>query len=145
MKKNTIEVIVGLFIMAGILAMGYISIKLGQVDFGNQNYYPLKATFTTVAGLKKDTNIEIAGVPVGKIKDIELKDYQAIVTLNIKNGISVQEDAIASIRTKGLLGERYVEILPGGSDVILKAGDEIFDTEPPFDLMLAIKSLAVGE
>ncbi|MGE0268704.1 MAG: MlaD family protein [Candidatus Omnitrophota bacterium] len=145
MKKSTIEVIVGLFIITGLMAMGYISIKLGKVDFFNRNYYSLNATFSTVAGLKKDTNIEIAGVPIGKIKDIQLKDYQAIVTLDIKNGIVIQDDAIASVRTKGLLGEKYIEILPGGSNVILKAGDEIFDTEPPFDLMLVIKNLAVGD
>ncbi|MCA9402813.1 MAG: outer membrane lipid asymmetry maintenance protein MlaD [Candidatus Omnitrophica bacterium] len=145
MKKSIIEIIVGLFMVAGILAMVYISVNLGHVDFFSQDEYQLTATFSTVTGLKKDTNVEIAGVPVGKVADIKLKDSQAVVTLNINKGVKVQDDAIASIRTQGLLGAQFIELLPGASDVILEGGDEIFDTEPPFDLMLVIKNLAVDE
>lgn len=145
MKKSTIEIVVGLFMVAGIMAMVYISVNLGHVDFFRQDDYQLTATFATVTGLKKDTNVEVAGVPVGKVSDIKLQDNQALVTLNIKNGIEVQDDTIASIRTQGLLGAQFIELLPGASDVILQDGDEIFDTEPPFDLMLIIKNLAVEE
>ncbi|MBP9854855.1 MAG: MCE family protein [Candidatus Omnitrophica bacterium] len=143
MKKGTLELMVGMFIVAGFLAMAYISIKLGQIEIFNRNYYSLNATFPTVNGLRKDTNIEIAGVPVGKVKEIQLKDNQAIVILDIKKEISIQDDAIAAIRTKGLLGDKYIEILPGGSNTILKAGDEIFNTEPPFDILLVIKNMAL--
>lgn len=145
MKKNVLELIVGVFIIVGLLCMGYISIKLGKVNLFGTDHYTISANFATVAGLKKDTNVEIAGVNVGTVKDIRLKDYQAVVELDIQNGIEVQDDAIASIRTKGLLGEKFIEILPGASDIILAEGDEIFDTEPPFDLMLVIKNLAVDE
>lgn len=145
MKKSTLEIIVGLFMIVGIMAMVYISVNLGHVDFIGQDDYQLTATFATVTGLKQDTNVEIAGVPVGKVASIKLKDNQALVTLNIRKGVQVQEDAIASIRTQGLLGAQFIELLPGASDVILEDGDEIFDTEPPFDLMLVIKNLAVEE
>lgn len=145
MKKYTIELIVGLFMGIGVLAMIYVSINLGHVDFFSNDNYRLTATFSTVTGLKKDTNVEIAGVPVGKVADIKLKENQALVTLSINKGVAVQDDTIASIRTQGLLGAQYIELLPGASDVILQHGDEIFDTEPPFDLMLVIKNLAVDE
>lgn len=145
MKKYTIEIVVGLFMGIGILAMVYVSINLGHVDFFSNDNYKLTATFATVTGLKKDTSVEIAGVPVGKVADIKLKENQALVTLSINKGVSVQDDTIASIRTQGLLGAQYIELLPGASDVALKNGDEIFDTEPPFDLMLVIKNLAVND
>lgn len=145
MKKSTIEIIVGLFICVGLLCMGYISIKLGNVSLFNNDYYPLQATFTTVAGLKKDTHVEISGVQVGKVKSIHLENYQAIVSMLIKNGIEIQDDAIASIRTKGILGDQYIDILPGASDEILNAGDLIMDTEPPFDLLSILKNFVIDE
>jgi phospholipid/cholesterol/gamma-HCH transport system substrate-binding protein len=143
MKKFDIEIIVGLFMCLGILGLGYLSINLGQVDFLDSNYYPLKASFSSATGLQKDTNIEIAGVKIGKIKEITLENYEAVVTMLIDKNIKIQDDAIASIRTKGILGEQYIEILPGGSDIILKPNEAIFDTEPPFNLMTAIKGMVI--
>lgn len=143
MKKFDIEIMVGLFIFFGLLCMAYTSVKLGQIDFMNTDYYPIEANFTSVTGLKTDTPIEISGVKVGKVKDIRLENYNAIVTMLIKKDIELQDDAIASIRTKGILGEQYIEILPGGSDVILAPGDEMLDTEPPFDLLSVLKNLVI--
>jgi len=145
MKKTNIEISVGLFIFIGLLCMGYTSIKLGNVTFFNKDYYPLQASFTSVSGLKKDTNIEIAGVQIGKVDGIHLKNYQAIVDISIKNGVEIQDDAIASIRTKGILGDQYIEILPGASDVTLKPGGMIMDTEPPFDLLSILKNFVVNQ
>jgi len=145
MKKSTIEIIVGLFICVGLLCMGYISVKLGNVTFFNKDYYPLQASFTSVAGLRKDTHVEISGVQVGKVESIYLEDYQAIVNLLIKNGIEIQDDAIASIKTKGILGDQYIEILPGSSDEILNPGELIMDTEPPFDLLSILKNFVVDK
>lgn len=145
MKKSTIEIIVGLFICVGLLCMGYISVQLGNISFFNKEYYPLQASFTSVAGLRKDTNVEISGVQVGKVKSIHLEDYQAIVNLLIKNGVEIQDDAIASIRTKGILGDQYIEILPGASDVILNPGELIMDTEPPFDLLSILKNFVIDQ
>jgi len=143
MKKSSIEIIVGLFICVGLLSMGYISFKLGNVTLFKKDYYSLQASFTSVAGLKKDTNVEISGVQVGKVESIHLEDYQAIVNLLIKNNIEIQDDAIASIKTKGILGDQYIEILPGASDEILNPGELIMDTEPPFDLLSILKNFVV--
>ena len=144
MKESHIEIIVGLFVSLGLACMAYISINLGQVDFFDTGYYPIHATFSSATGLKEDTNIEIAGVKIGKIKSVELKNYEAVVTMLIDRDVKIQDDAIASVRTKGILGEQYIEILPGGSDVVLGPGDGLFDTEPPFDLMSALKNFVVG-
>ena len=145
MKKPDIELIVGLFICVGLLCMAYTSVKLGKVELFNNDYYSLKAAFTSASGLKEDTNIEISGVRVGKVKGIALENYQAVVTMLIKNGIEVQDDAIASIKTNGILGEKYIEILPGGSPDVLGPGGMILDTEPPFDLLSVIKSFVVKD
>ncbi len=143
MKKLDTEIVVGIFVFVGLICMAYTSIKLGKVEFFDTDYYPIRATFTSVAGLKTDTDVEISGVKVGKVKDIYLKDYQAVVTMLIRKDTKIQDDAIASIRTKGILGERYIEIVPGGSDVILKPDDALFDTEPSFDLLSVIKKWVI--
>src|SRR3972149_8315186 len=131
MKKFDVEIAVGIFVFLGILCMAYISVKLGKINLIGNDYYPVKAVFSTVKGLKKDTVVEIAGVEVGKVDTIKLVNYEAVVTLLIREDIELQEDAIASIRTKGLLGEKYVEIAPGGSDVLIQPGATLHDTEPP--------------
>ena len=145
MKKLDIEIIVGLFVCIGLLCMAYVSIKLGQVEFFNTRYYPIKASFSSVSGLKKDTIIEISGVQIGKVENIKLENYEAVVTMLIDKNVEVQDDAIASIKTKGVLGQQYIEIQPGGSDVILEPGEALFDTEPPFDLLSALKSFVLDD
>jgi phospholipid/cholesterol/gamma-HCH transport system substrate-binding protein len=89
--------------------------------------------------------VEIAGVEVGRVKKIILDEYQAKVQLQIERKVEIPEDAIASIKTKGLIGEKYVEITPGGSDKIIKAGGKIRDTQPPFDIEKAISKVIFGK
>jgi phospholipid/cholesterol/gamma-HCH transport system substrate-binding protein len=89
--------------------------------------------------------VEIAGVEVGRVKNITLDEYQAKVQLQIESKVKIPEDAIASIKTKGLIGEKYIEITPGGSDSIIKSGGKIRDTQPPFDLEKAVSKLVFGK
>ena len=110
MKKFDIELAVGLFIIAGIACLGYLSIQLAGVEVFGGEKYQIHALFTDTGGLKPGSSIMIAGVDVGRVKSITLEDYQARVSLQIARGIEIQEDAIASIKTKGLIGEKYVEI-----------------------------------
>lgn len=145
MKKFDGEIIVGIFVFCGLLCLGYLSVRLGNVNLTGKQHYPVKAVFSTVKGLKKDTVVEISGIEVGKVKDIRLIDYQAEVTLLIRHDIKLQEDAIASVRTKGLLGEKYVEITPGGSDILLGSGDSIHQTEPPIDIEKLIGNFVFGK
>ncbi len=145
MRRVGIEIAVGIFIIVGLLCLAYISIKLGKVSLSGQNYYSVKAIFSTVKGLKDDTVVEISGVEIGKVDSIRLDNYEAVTTLLIRKDIKLQEDAIASIRTKGLLGEKYVEITPGGSDEMIPPDGTIFETEPPIDLEKLIGNIVFGK
>ncbi len=145
MRRAGVEIAVGIFIIVGLVCLAYISIKLGNVNLSGKNYYPVKAIFSTVKGLRKDTVVEISGVEVGKVDSIRLDNYEAVTTLLIRKDIELQEDAIASIRTKGLLGEKYVEITPGGSDELIPPDGTIFETEPPIDLEKLIGNIVFGK
>lgn len=134
MKKINVETGVGIFLIVGLLCLGYLSIKLGDVNLFGKDYYTVKAKFTNVSGLKEGAVVEIAGVPVGKVAKINLDDYEALVELQIDPGVKLQEDAIASIRTQGIIGDKYVKLKIGGADVFVKDGDEIFETESAIEL-----------
>ena len=146
MRKIDLELIVGLFVLIGIIALSYISIKLGKMEWVGGGGYQVTAVFPGVAGLKVGALVEIAGVEVGRVKSINLdEDYQARVLLDIDWGVELQEDSIASIKTKGLLGEKYVEVVPGGADEIIGNGGKIQDTEPPIDLEELISKFIFGK
>jgi phospholipid/cholesterol/gamma-HCH transport system substrate-binding protein len=134
MKKINVETGVGIFLIAGLICLGYLSIKLGDVNLFGKDYYTVKAKFTNVSGLKEGAVVEIAGVPVGKVAKINLDDYEALVELHIDRGVKLQEDAIASIRTQGIIGDKYVKLKIGGADVLVKDGDELFETESAIEL-----------
>lgn len=145
MRRVDLEVVVGIFLLMGIFALGYISVRLGKMEVFGLGGYVIYADFPTVGGLKEGAAVEIAGVGVGRVQDIALVNYRARITLLINNGIELQEDTIASVRTKGLIGEKYVLLSPGGSDEIIAPGDKIREVEPPIDLEEMIGSLIFGK
>ncbi len=145
MKKFSLELYVGIFIITGILCLTYLSVKLGKLDIMGSKGTVVFAVFSNTGGLKNGAEVQIAGVNVGRVKEITLEDYQAKVKLQIESGVKLQEDAIASIKTKGLVGEKYIEITPGGADNFIQAGGKIQDTLPPFDLEKAISKLVFGK
>ncbi|MBE9528093.1 MAG: outer membrane lipid asymmetry maintenance protein MlaD [Proteobacteria bacterium] len=123
------EMIVGVFMIVGIAALVYLSFSLGKIDIGGSGYIKATASFDSITGLKKGATIEIAGVQVGKVTGIGLEDDMALVELSINKEVPITDDAIASVRTNGVIGEKYVKITPGGSDDYLEDGDSIIDTE----------------
>ncbi len=145
MKKFDIELMVGLFMIAGILCLGYLSIKLGKMEVFGSKGYELQATFSNSGGLKAGSGIIIAGVEVGRVKSVALEDYQAHIVMNLPSNVKIQEDAIASIRTKGLIGEKYVDITPGGSDKTIPPGGKIRETQPAVDLEELISKYVFGK
>ena len=145
MRRFYFEVIVGLFVVVGLCALVYLSIRLGKVQLGQGNTYDLTAIFPTIAGLRVGATVEIAGVEIGRVQDIILVDYNATVTLRIDKGVALQEDAIASIRTRGLIGEKYVSVTPGGSERLLTAGGRIREVEPPIDIETLIGRFVQGK
>jgi phospholipid/cholesterol/gamma-HCH transport system substrate-binding protein len=129
MKKFDLEFAVGLFMIIGILCLGYISIKLGKMEILGDKGYEVEAVFSNSGGLKTGSSVVIAGVDIGRVKEVALDDYQARVVLNLPLNVKIQEDAIASIKTKGLIGEKFVEITPGGADELIQPGGQIRDTQ----------------
>jgi phospholipid/cholesterol/gamma-HCH transport system substrate-binding protein len=145
MTRINTEVVVGFFLLLGLLALGYLAVKLGKMEVVGSSGYTVQATFSNVAGLRVGTSVEIAGVDIGWVEGISLKNYQAVVAFRIKDGVQLPEDSIASIRTKGLIGEQFVRISPGGAERNLVPGDEIKETEPPVDIMELIANYAFGK
>jgi len=141
MKRFNIELAVGLFVLAGILCLGYLSVKLGKMEIVGGKGYEIYAIFSNSGGVKEGSNIVIAGVEVGRVKSIVLENYQARVVLNLPQEVKIQEDAIASIKTKGLVGEKYIEITPGGSEIFISPGERIRETQPSVDLEELISKL----
>jgi phospholipid/cholesterol/gamma-HCH transport system substrate-binding protein len=135
MNQTRVELVVGIFVLIGLVALAYLSIRLGKLDFIGTQGYRVVADFDSIAGLKPGAMVEIAGVEVGRVESIRLnKQYQAAVAFRIKPGVILQDDAIASVKTKGLIGEKYVRITPGGSDKVLGDGGVLRETESPTEL-----------
>lgn len=146
MKKFDIELAVGFFLLIGIISLAYISVKLGKLEVLGGNYYTVYAEFEKAGGIKPGAVVEIAGVEVGKVKSLRLdKNYQAFVEIVINTSVKIQEDAIASIKTKGLIGEKYVQITPGGSDKIISSGGKIRETESAVDIEELISKYVFGK
>lgn len=145
MKRFTMETAVGLFVVVGIASLAYLAIKLGKLEVIGSRGYTVLAEFDSVAGLKNGAVVEIAGVEVGRVTNIDLKNYRAVVAMSIDPGIKLQDDAIVSIRTKGLIGERYVRITPGASDKLVQPGGKLRDTEDPMDIEQMISNYVFGK
>lgn len=125
---------VGLLMVLGFICFAIVAVRFGGSPLFNNDGIELKANFQSVSGLKAGSPVEIAGVPVGKVKTIELNEGLALVTLSIDKGVSVEDDAVVSVRTKGIIGERYIRLTPGASPDMLLDGDEVVDTESVVDI-----------
>jgi phospholipid/cholesterol/gamma-HCH transport system substrate-binding protein len=147
MRQSSVELGVGVFVLLGIICVGYLTIRLGEVEILGDKYYPLNARFTSVTGLKVGAQVEVAGVQVGQVDAIALepKDLVAVVRLKIKEGLNLSDDVIASVKSAGLLGDKYIQLSPGGGDRILKPGDMIIETEPALDIEALISKYAFGK
>jgi phospholipid/cholesterol/gamma-HCH transport system substrate-binding protein len=135
MKNINTELIIGLFMIAGFVAFSYLSLQMGEFSvFNLEKNYSLEAEFESVSGLKVGAGIEVAGVNIGKVARVELGEQgMAKVEMLIKQDIKITEDAIASIRTQGFIGDKYIKIVQGADEEMLKDGDMIFDTESSID------------
>jgi phospholipid/cholesterol/gamma-HCH transport system substrate-binding protein len=145
MKRIDTELLVGLFMIIGITCLTYLSIKLGRMEIIGDKGYKLYAEFSEIGGLKNGASVEIAGVEVGRVRNISLSDYQAKLELQINSGVKIQADSIAAVKTKGLLGEKYIQISPGGDEKIIPPGGKIRETQPPLDLEKAIGNFIFGK
>ncbi len=128
-----IEFWVGLFVVLGLLGFSYISINVARMKYSDYGYKNISAIFTDASGLKLGSPVEVAGVQIGSVSAVSLEGTRAKVTLQIEEKFPVRDDDIAQIRTKGIIGDKYVRLSPGGADELIEDGGQIADTESSVD------------
>lgn len=147
MKKYAVETTVGIFLVFGLLCVGYMTLKLGHVSLFGDNAYSLYARFTTVSGLRVGSPVNMLGIGVGRVGRLTMdqKDQKAVVEIRIQKDVKVYADAIASIKTEGLIGDVFLSIGPGGSGKLLGPGGTITETQAAVDLVDLVGKYAFGE
>jgi phospholipid/cholesterol/gamma-HCH transport system substrate-binding protein len=143
-----LEMVVGIFMLLGILCLGYVSIKLGKMELVGGDYYTVSAGFDSVSGLKPGARVEVAGVEVGKVDRITLdakSGDRALAYLKIKTGVKITDDVIASVRTSGIIGDKFIKLKPGGSERMLKNNDNIRETESAIDIEELVSKFIHGK
>lgn len=147
MKKYALETYVGIFVLIGLICVAYLTVKLGKFEVLGGDYYVLKARFASVSGLKQGSSVEMAGVQIGTVDRIRINTELQVaeVELKIRKDIALSEDTIASIKTNGLIGDKYVRMTPGGSEEVLGDGDRIMETESAIDLEELISQYIFGK
>ena len=145
MEKAKLEMVVGVFVLIGLLCLAYLSIKLGKLEMIGGDVYEVEAQFNSASGLKPGSTIEIAGVEVGRVRGITLNQDRAMVKLAVNNTVKLYTDTIASIKTRGIIGEKFLALSPGGGGDPLKPGDTIRDTESGLDLEELVSQYVHGK
>lgn len=145
MKKYSLEFSVGVFVLIGLACLGYMTVKLGKMEVFDNNGYTVKAKFASITGLKVGASVEISGVSVGKVTAIDLdKDYYAQVNLQLDKNVKLGDDSIASVKTSGLIGDKYISLSRGASLTLLADGDELTETESAVDIEALISKYVFG-
>ncbi len=146
MKQNGLELFVGLFMMAGFLAFGYLALQLGELPILSAGKtYVINAEFDNISGVKKGGSVQIAGVVVGQVKRTWLgEDELAHVALQIDNGVRVPVDSMASVKSQGIVGDKYIQLTLGADDQLFADGDVLTETESAVDLESLISKFAFG-
>lgn len=146
MKQSKLELLVGIFVLVGLAAITYLSVKLGTGSFLSGETYQIEARFANAGGLNSGGSVLVGGVPVGRIEGIRVDpaDYSAIVTLSVLSGLKLPTDSMASIKTTGLIGDKYIAISPGADEAYLAPGARITMTESSVDIESLIGKMAFG-
>lgn len=142
------ETAVGVFVLVGLICVGYLTIKLGRMELFSQKGFEMSARFDSASGLRVGADVELAGVPVGRVVAIRLDpdpmNTQAVVDIKLNHDLQLSDDSMASIKTAGLIGDKYISLARGGSETTIKPGGQIVDTESPVDLESLISKYAFG-
>ena len=146
MKQSKLELIVGVFVLVGLVAVAYLALRIGAGALVGGDTYTLKARFANSGGLNPGSNVLIAGVAVGRVDAITLNpaDYSALVEFSLRKSVQLPLDSIASIKTSGLIGDKFLALSPGGEDTMLTPGALINDTESTVDIESLISRFAFG-
>ncbi|WP_339137644.1 MAG: outer membrane lipid asymmetry maintenance protein MlaD [Candidatus Electrothrix sp. GW3-4] len=146
MNNSRVEIVVGLFLVLGFAAFGWLALQLGEVSWLDEGTtYTLYAEFENVSGVKNGAEVQIAGVTVGSVTELSLsKDDFAVATLKLDKDIHLAKDSMASVKSQGIIGDKIIQITPGGDEEMYQAGDVIVDTESSVDLESLISKFAFG-
>ena len=146
MKQNGLELFVGLFMVAGFLAFGYLALQLGEVGIlSSGKSYVITAEFDNISGVKKGGAIQVAGVVVGQVKRTWLgEDELAHVALQIDKGVKVPVDSMASVKSQGIIGDKYIQLSLGADDKLFTDEGVLTETESAVDLESLISKFAFG-
>lgn len=147
MKQNKLEFLVGVFVLLGLAAVTYLTVKLGAGSLLGGDTYVIEARFTNAGGLNTGSNVVVAGVPVGRVDAIRMEEseYTAIATLRVMKGLKLPTDSMASIKTTGLIGDKFISLSPGADETYLEPGARITMTESAVDLESLIGKMAFGK
>ena len=141
------EARVGIFVLLGLIVLTFFTFKVSKWGLIAEKGYRLTVVFDTASGLEPKSDVKMAGVPIGKVEEIRLVGNRARLVLRIRQGIRIPIDSTGSIQTQGLLGEKYVEILPGkDTQRNLPAGGQVANTLSPVNLDEMVRKLsAIGD
>ncbi|MCH6256907.1 outer membrane lipid asymmetry maintenance protein MlaD [Puniceicoccaceae bacterium K14] len=148
MNSKKIEFTVGLFVLAGLLCILYLAVSIGGSRFFGGDARVIEARFSNIGGLNPGSNVMIAGVKIGSVQSISLDEQSLVAVVQMKldsTNIEVYDDAIASIRTNGLIGDKYIAFDPGASGIELEEDEPIVDTESALDIESLISRFAFGD
>jgi phospholipid/cholesterol/gamma-HCH transport system substrate-binding protein len=147
MKSQVTDVIVGIFLIVGFAALGWLALQLGEVPWlAASRSYTLYGEFSNISGVKAGADIQISGVKVGTVKELALDDQSfAVVAMQLNREIEVPVDSIASVKSQGIIGDKFIQISPGGDELVFKDGETITETESAVDLESLISKFAFGK
>ena len=147
MRYSRFDVLVGVFLVAGFCAFGWLALQLGEVPWlTGVKRYDIQAEFHNISGIKTGADVQISGVNVGLVKGLELsEDGLAVVTMQLDNSVKLPADSIVSVKSQGIIGDKFLQISLGGDDELYGPGDMIVDTESSVDLESLISKFAFGK
>lgn len=146
MKNTKLELSVGIFVLLGIVAIAYLTIQVGTGSVVGGDTYLLESRFTNAGGLHPGSSVMVAGVTVGRVDAVRIEptDFSAIVTMRVLSGLQLPTDSMASIKTTGLIGDKFISLSPGADETSMKPGARITLTESAVDLESLIGKMAFG-
>ncbi|WP_417909932.1 outer membrane lipid asymmetry maintenance protein MlaD [Candidatus Electronema sp. PJ] len=145
-STSRIEIVVGLFLVLGLAAFGWLAVQLGEVSWlTGSRTYTVYAEFENISGIKSGSEVQIAGVAVGTVAELRLnEDGKAVAAFKLNKNVKIPKDSIASVKSQGIIGDKFIRILPGGDTASYKPGETIVDTESSLDIESLISKFALG-
>lgn len=144
--NSRVEIAVGLFLVLGLVAFGWLALRLGEVSWlTGSSTYTLYAEFENISGIKNGSEVQIAGVSVGSVAELRLNEEgKAVATFKLNKGVQIPKDSIASVKSQGIIGDKFIRIMPGGDKTSYQSGETIVDTESSLDIESLISKFALG-